>query len=452
MTSTIVPAPPRDVVILGAGLGGLLTAALLRQRAPSLTITLIDVAEIGAGGRATTHTSHGASCNLGPHALYNGGELLQALRELDLEPAGRIPSDPVTLHSPSSHPEAPLFPFPASPLGLLRSPALTHKDRWQLARALFGMMRDASQTSHQMSASAWLDTLAQPGSMAHSMLCMLTRIATYSADLDHLDAFIAQRQLHRVLRHNVRYLDGGWQTMIDALHARLQDDPHLQLMPHTHTRDLEIDAEDLITLHLDHTHDLPRQLQARHLVLATPPRATARLLDAYHPAISAAIDALVPMRAACLDLVLRKDPRHPLPSSLFSLDAPYYFSVHSRTAHLSDDPDVEVLHVAKYLIGKEKDAIPELERWLDGLFPQWRSRVLHRHASPSLKVTHHLPMAGQPHPADPIAARLPSTLHLVGDWCAPESHLADAVAWSAQHAASRLMAHLTPPLSQRSSA
>ena len=70
-----------------------------------------------------------------------------------------------------------------------------------------------------MSAAQWLDSLdLQPE--ARQLVSMLVRTATYvDPDAMPISADAAVRQLQMAIAEGVRYIDGGWQTMIDALLA-----------------------------------------------------------------------------------------------------------------------------------------------------------------------------------------------------------------------------------------
>ena len=46
------------------------------------------------------------------------------------------------------------------------------------------------------------------------------RVATYTGDLERLSAGVAIAQLQHVVKHNVVYLDGGWQVLVEALRER----------------------------------------------------------------------------------------------------------------------------------------------------------------------------------------------------------------------------------------
>src|SRR5258708_125651 len=70
-----------NVKVVGAGVGGLLTAALLRAR--GVDAVVVERAS-KAGGRARSPLLGGLPVNLGPRALYHGGPFEAALRSLGI--------------------------------------------------------------------------------------------------------------------------------------------------------------------------------------------------------------------------------------------------------------------------------------------------------------------------------------------------------------------------------
>src|SRR5262245_24062322 len=75
------------IVVVGAGLAGLISAALLTRR--GLPVVVIERAAT-PGGRAATREKNGFLFNLGPHALYRKGIHRRTLKELGVEVTGRI--------------------------------------------------------------------------------------------------------------------------------------------------------------------------------------------------------------------------------------------------------------------------------------------------------------------------------------------------------------------------
>jgi phytoene dehydrogenase-like protein len=175
-----------------------------------------------------------------------------------------------------------------------------------------------------------------------------------------------------------------------------------------------------------------------------PPQAAARLLSgAEAHTVGAWAAAAVPVKAACLDLGLRRLPR-PRHRAVFGVPRPLYASVHSATARLAPAGGA-VLHLARYL-GPEphpapRDVAAELEAFGDDVQPGWRDEVQQRRLYPSLTVAHSLPLAtagglaGRPGPALPGA----TGLYVAGDWVGQEGLLADASLASARAAAQAIL-------------
>jgi phytoene dehydrogenase-like protein len=179
------------------------------------------------------------------------------------------------------------------------------------------------------------------------------------------------------------------------------------------------------------------------VVLAVAPREAAGLVSQRARAtLEAWAEALVPVRAACLEVGLKSLPR---PRSRFALgiDRPLYLSVHSAVAELAP-PGAALIHVAKYLpVGSDGDQRAderELEALLDTIQPGWRAVLVTRRWLPRMIVSNALVtaaaggLAGRPGPAVPGVRGL----CVVGDWVGAEGQLADATLASARRAAALL--------------
>src|SRR5579872_2725497 len=77
-----------DVVVVGAGLGGLVAATLLARR--GLEVEVVERAQT-IGGRAATQERGGFFFNEGAHALYRGGAAARVLRRAGIRWEGRRP-------------------------------------------------------------------------------------------------------------------------------------------------------------------------------------------------------------------------------------------------------------------------------------------------------------------------------------------------------------------------
>ena len=278
-----------------------------------------------------------------------------------------------------------------------------------------------------MSVAQWFDELALSGT-TRQLAQTLCRLTTYACEPELFRADVFADALRRVLIHGVVYVDGGWAQIIDALAQRALSQGALLQMDALVSRVQE--REDHVHVELRHGG---APLHARHLVLATPPKAAAQLLG-----LEASDWGLVPARAACLDLVIRG--RAPTPAQILGVKEPFYYAVTSRTASLTKNPDIEVLHAARYLPHTTKPTRHLAEQVLDGVLPDWRTRSLHARYC-AMPVAYGIPIVQPSRPPIQHSARM----CMVGDWVQTDYHMADAVAQSASMAAATLLERLLNP-------
>ena len=108
-----------------------------------------------------------------------------------------------------------------------------------------------------------------------------------------------------------------------------------------------------------------RRIEAGAAILAVPPKNASALVDGgQQTALAGWAEHAVPIRAASLDVGLRRLPR---PDDWFALglDRPLYLSVHSNWAQLAPEGNA-LIHVLRYL-GPSPSAGADDERELEGL-------------------------------------------------------------------------------------
>ena len=86
----------QDVVVVGAGLAGLIASALVARTGAS--VTLVDHAAVG--GRARTTERDGYRFNQGPHAIYLTGALASVLTDLGIAFPGGPPASASSMTRP----------------------------------------------------------------------------------------------------------------------------------------------------------------------------------------------------------------------------------------------------------------------------------------------------------------------------------------------------------------
>ncbi|HXX48590.1 MAG TPA: FAD-dependent oxidoreductase [Myxococcota bacterium] len=414
------------VAIVGGGIGGLAAAAFAARTGARVTL-FERLSE--PGGRARTRNEQGFAFNMGPHALYVGGAAIKALRELDLDPPGRPPATSGGLAYSGGR----LHALPGGAVSLLATGLLGPLEKLELGRLL---SRLPKVDTRALSGTPLADFIAAEvhSPRVRDTLLSVIRVTSYSHAPERIDAGSALDQLLLGLGVGVRYLDGGWERMVESLAARARE-AGAELRAGVRVERVAHDGA-VQALELAGGERVP----ADAVILALGPAEASDLVDGgAHPALAAALAGCVPVRAACMDLGLSSLPR---PKQLFALgiERPLYFSVHSAAARLAPE-GAALVQLARYLGPDEQpsreEVESELEALLDCVQPGWRERVLTRRVMRDLVVTHDLPQAarGGLRGRTPVAVSGIRNLFLAGDWVGPTGMLADAAFASARAAA-----------------
>ncbi len=311
----------KDVVVVGGGMAGLTTACYLARA--GVEVIILEKAP-NLGGRAATQTFDDFRFNRGIHALYTGGEASQILQELGVTYDYGVPAKETFVLQGGE-----LRSLPADPLGLLRTDLLDTGDKLALMR-LFA--RTATLKPHAMayrSVQEWLGRNVRRPEVRR-VIAALARTLVYTTALDLVSAEVFLTKLQRSLKHPVHYIDGGWQSLADALRtaaeragARILTNAHADAVEHHYGRVQGVRLRDGSSVH------------ASAVVVATKPRDAAKLVDGgAHPTLQRVVDGLIPVQIACLDVALGglPSPRHTI---VQDLDGPRFLttqSLYSRVA------------------------------------------------------------------------------------------------------------------------
>ncbi len=407
-----------DVVVVGGGLAGL-TAAAFAARAGSSVVVLDSH---GLGGRARTMTVCGFRFNQGPHALYETGEAMAVLRELGAPVPGGAPSRTIGVIVDGVQKR-----FPVGAGSMLRTGALSTRGKTAAARLLAALPKHNASKVDGMTVDEWIAARKLPDDAA-ALVHVLVRVSTYANAPDLLDAGAVVQQLQRALK-GVRYLDGGWQVMVDGVAASAAA-AGAEITDHVAVEGIERAGNSLAL------STSAGDMHAASVVLAAGgPEVAARLLGVE---LSVLGDPGPKVRATCLEVGIGTLPDIPV---LFSTDAPLYFSTHMPPAQLGP-AGTAVVHVAKYLAPNEAPS-PEVgaqELWdharAAGIEPDSAAVLACRYLH-DMTVTHGIPQArlggfrGRP----PVVVDGMPGIFLAGDWVGREGMLADAAMASARHAA-----------------
>jgi phytoene dehydrogenase-like protein len=412
-----------DVIIIGGGLAGLTTAALLACSGKAVTLFEHSSREIG--GRPRTADIEGFYFNQGPHALYLTDASDTILKEIGINYTGGIPAGKGYLISGGKKREI---------AGGYSSWLSGKSDGSQFFISPTQM--DFSQLE-SVTEQEWLDKNIHDINDAEIIKTIL-RLNTYANDPDIQSIGPVLHQIYVGSRAGVMYLDGGWQTLVDGLLTVAKNANATIVMGKKAIRVKRTDSSGWQVL-----LDNKTEVSAKIVVIAAGPNDAYSLFeDNERPdVLSKAAKEAKPIRLVCLDVALSSLPDK---DALFALgvDRPLYFSVHSAYAKLAPKGGA-LIHVAKYLgtsiEPKPREDQPELEEFLDLLQPGWRQVLVKKRPLPNMVVSNALVTAadgglgGRPDP------RIAENLYIVGDWVGKEGLLSNASVASAKHAAQLIL-------------
>jgi phytoene dehydrogenase-like protein len=401
-TSDAVPS--FDVVVVGAGLAGLAAGATAARAGRRVLI----VDGHSAGGRARTDERNGFRFNQGAHALYLGGHAERVLGDLGI---GMPPGAPPSTDQWGVAGDV-VSPLPFSAGKALRSTLLDTVGKAQLARFVFALRSVDPSTLADRSAEAWLTGLGlRTGATA--ILRTLAHVATYADDLTAISADAVAAQIKLAISHGVRYLDGGWQVLVDGLqHSARQAGAEVR-----------VDAPVLLVAAGD---------DGTRVVLADGTAITARasVLALGSPGAASAVlheppdwePVGPPTTVACLDLGLRQLPPKQV---VFGVGEPLYLSMHAPAAKLAP-PGHALVHLMRY--GARDAATDRSELWALARTAGIREDdVIEQRFLARMIVTSAIPvpgsgLAGRPG-VDSVGI---DGVYVAGDWVGPDGMLADA--------------------------
>lgn len=419
-------SPQTDVAVVGGGMAGL-TAACYLARA-GLGVTVFEKAPY-LGGRAATLESDGFLFNRGGHALYTGGAASRILEELGVHYDHGVPKDTFVLQGGK------ISPFPADLLGLLRTDFLSPADKLALLRFFVSLGRVNPRTLAETSVQRWLDLKIRRPRL-RMLMTALSRTFLYTTALDLVSAELFVEKIQLSLKHPLHYVNGGWQVLVDGLRG-VAERTGAHIISDARVESVELDDGCARGVRLRDGS----LVQASAVVVATAPRDAVRLVDGgEHPDLRRAVDGLIPVSTACLDVALSRLPVPDRPV-VQDLEGPRFTSAQSVYTPRVAPEGAALVITFKQLdprhSGDPREDERELEDLLDKTQPGWREVLVRRQFLPRIESVGALPtaedggFAGRPDVEAPGIANL----YLAGDWVGPEGFLVDASMASARRVA-----------------
>jgi phytoene dehydrogenase-like protein len=417
-----------DVAVIGGGLSGL-TASIYLAKA-GLSVVLVEKSK-QLGGRAVTVKKKGASLNLGLHAFYQGGEGDAVLRELGVELKGaNPPASAIAIWNNK------IYPMPAGPLKLISSKLFSLSGKIELARFMMKLGKIDTNKIGQMPLREWTEREIREPMIRH-IVYSICRSNSFVPHPDLQPAGPAIRQLQRTFSGKAFYLDNGWAALVSDLEEKALCAGVTILTGHPVAEITHGGA----FLQVRFSDD--EQLEVPYAIVTGSPEETCKLVkNSEQTQLARWNNQARPMKAACLDLVLRRLPK-PNPSFVagFWLDQPIFYNNPTSVAKMSEDGSV-IIHLIKHLgenPSHPKEDERQLEKAMDLVQPGWRSEELARQFLPRMTVVHDFnSMDKDGNFPGPAVAEI-SGLYVAGDWAGHGEMLVDAVFASAKRAAQSII-------------
>ena len=319
-------------------------------------------------------------------------------------------------------------PLPFSAGKALRSTLVDTVGKAQLARFVFGLRSVDPATLADRSAEAWLTGLGlRTGATA--ILRTLAHVASYADDLTAISADAVAAQIKPAISHGVRYLDGGWQVLVDGLQrsalrggsgdAGRSTGAARRGRGQWHARSCSPTAR----------RSAPVPACSRSAARA-PPSAVLHEPPGWDPVGP-------PTTVACLDLGLRRPPPKKV---VFGVGEPLYLSTHAPAADLAP-PGRALVHLMRY--GARDAATDRAELWALARTAGIREDdVIEQRFLARMIVSSAIPVPGTGLAGRPgIDSVGIDGVYVAGDWVGPDGLLAEAALASGAVAGARAADH-----------
>jgi 15-cis-phytoene desaturase len=404
-----------DVVIIGGGMAGLATGALLAKQGKRVVVI-----EKGnqPGGRAYTYDDQGFTLNYGPHAMYTpeSGVLADVMRRLGhpVPACGYV--DPMKAYWADGER---LGALGAKAHQVLTTKLFSMSERLQVVKFMLAIRSAKPHTI--MPGTTWREWVeSQTGDPAVRRFAnALGTVNSYTRPSGDLDAawLVAHFQRTLFAKDSVGYMAGGFRAVYDIFIGELRASG-CPLVTGERIDRLEVDGGRVVAA------ITPGERYEADAFVCTLPAQDAPAIAPDGSALRAEMKrwaSLDDVRALCIDLGFSRKVRDNL-ALVFDIERDLYFSIHSYTTPDLAPANGQLLHAMAYLSPEEASDPALLQRRKDELvagldrhFPGWREAIAVERTLSAVRVTGARQTPKNRERLVPLRTAAASNLYFAGD-------------------------------------
>ncbi|HLB24227.1 MAG TPA: NAD(P)/FAD-dependent oxidoreductase [Dehalococcoidia bacterium] len=376
-----------DVVIVGAGMAGLATGALLSKQGKRVTV--LEKGNV-AGGRAYCYEEKGFTLNYGAHAMYIplSGPLAELMGRL-----GRSVPEcgyPEAMRSYWVHGDR-FAAMGAKPHQVLTTKLFSIGGRMALAKIMLAVRGEKTdRLPAELTWGEWIDAKTGDRAVREFMLAFGT-VNSYTNPSADLSAafFIGHLQRTLFAKDLVGYMFGGWRAMYDQW---IED---IEAGGGTIVTGERVDVLETSEGRIVAAVGGGTRHEADAFVCTLPPQDAPSIAPEGSDLRAEMLrwSTLDAVRAYCIDLGLSRPLRDDDATFVFDVQRTLYYSIHSESAPDLAPAGGQLLHAMAYLTPDEaRDAAlresrgDELRAGLDRHFPGWKEAATVERTMPDAKV------------------------------------------------------------------
>lgn len=404
-----------DVVIIGGGMAGLATGALLAKQGRRVVVL-----EKGnqPGGRAYTYEDRGFTLNYGPHAMYTPsvGPLADIMHRLGraIPACGYV--DPMRAYWADRDR---LAPIGAKAHQVLTTKLFSIGERMQVIKFMLAI-RSAKLDAVAPGTTwrEWVGRQTADGAVRRFANALAT-VNSYTRPAGELDArwLLAHFQRTLFAKDAVGYMSSGFRSMYDAFLDELRAHGGTLI---TGERVERLETEDG---RVAAAVTASERYEAEAFVCTLPPQ-DAPAIARERSSLRAELEqwaAIKDVRALCMDLGFSREVRENL-ALVFDIERDLYYSIHSYTTPDLAPAGGQLLHAMAYLSPEEATDAELLQRRKDELvggldlhFPGWREAIAVERTLSAVRVVGARQTPENRKRLVPLRAASASNLYFAGD-------------------------------------